>query len=299
MLGLDKYFMELIKDNYLRSCGHGDQFNVEIDPPKQKNSDYHELSKILAEQIYENKQGKIHILYSGGLDSEYVLSTFLSLGIDVVPVIIKLNPGYNNHDVKYAFDFCKLKKLHPVIIDIDFDNFVKSGRIIDLSMEFKIGAYQLPCTFDVLEKIDGTVIMGSHGNPHMCYCQEQNLWFVDEYEPIHTVLNFFKDRKIHGHPFFLVQSAEQYLAFLLDPSMQKLANHGFPGKLGNNSTKYLVYNNGSGFALKNRKKYTGYENIENSEIFNHPNLHFFKEQAKQWWGIYKIEYHELIRRLMK
>jgi len=291
--------MEFIKNNYLRSYGHGDTFTVNIDPPTIKNSNYHDLCKNLAENIYENRQGKIHILYSGGLDSEYVLSVFLSLGIDVVPVIIKLKPNYNDHDVKYAFDFCESKKLSPLILDINFDEFVKSGKIVDIANEFKIGAYQLPCTFHVLEKLDGTIVMGSHGNPHMSYDPSIGVWYVDEYEPIHTVLNFFNSKKIYGYPFFLVYSAEQYLSFLLDRNMKKLSRNGFPGKLGNNSTKYLVYNNGSGFELINRQKYTGYENIETSIIFDHPNLNFFKEDGKKWWGIYKIKYDELIQKLQK
>jgi hypothetical protein len=78
--------------------------------------------------------------------------------------------------------------------------------------------------------------------------------------------------------------------------MKKLAEHGFPGKLGNNSTKYLVYNNGSGFNLTNRKKFTGYENIEQSPIFQHPNLQFFQNQGTEWWGVYAIEYFKLIKK---
>jgi hypothetical protein len=294
-----KYFMDLIKNNYLRACGHGNQFTVEIDSPKINNRNFHSISRSLAEEIYENKKGKIYVLYSGGLDSEYVLNTFLVLGIDVIPVIIKLNPNYNDHDVKYAFDFCESKKLNPLIIDIDFDHFVKSGKIVDLATEFKIGAYQLPTTFSILENLDGTIVMGSHGPPHLFYNKEKNKWFVDEYEPIHTVLDFFKSKNIHGCPFFLVYTAEQYLSFLLDPNTKKLVDNQFPGKLGNNSTKYLVYNNGSGFNLTNRQKYTGYENIESSEIFNHENLKFFTETGKQWWGIYAIEYHDLINKLTK
>jgi hypothetical protein len=79
--------------------------------------------------------------------------------------------------------------------------------------------------------------------------------------------------------------------------MKDLANYKFPGKLGNNSTKGLVYNNVSGFNLVARQKYTGYENIENSEIFNHPNLKIFEEFKNQWWGIYQEPYHTLISRL--
>lgn len=288
--------MEFLKDNYLRPYGTGKDFKVDIDVPKTISKNYHELSRDVAELVYVNRQGKLYLLYSGGLDSEYVLSTFLALGINVIPVIIKLNPNYNDHDVRYAFDFCESKNLKPIIVDIDFDDFVASGKILDLALEFKVGAYQLPCTFSVLEKLDGTLIMGSHGNPHMCLNEENDIWYVDEYEPIHKLLDFFKSRNLYGCPFFLVYTAEQYFSFLLDPAMKKLAEHGFRGKLGNNSTKYLVYNNGSGFNLINRKKFTGYENIEQSPIFQHPNLQFFENQGKEWWGVYAIEYFKLIKK---
>lgn len=289
--------MELIKHNYLRTYGHGENFYTEIDPPLIKNSNYHALCKTLAENIHENRQGKIFLLYSGGLDSEYILSIFLILGINLIPVIIKLNPNYNDHDVRYAFDFCRSKNLKPVVIDVDFDDFVRSGKIVEISQEFKIGAYQLPSTFSVLEKLDGTIIMGSHGNPHMSYDESNKVWCVDEYEPIHTILKFFENKKLHGCPFFLVHSAEQYLSFLIDVHMRKLANGSFPGKLGNNSTKYLVYNNNNEIRLEKRQKYTGYENIEKSEIFHHPNFEYVKEIGKQWWGIWKIPYHQIIKDL--
>jgi hypothetical protein len=79
--------------------------------------------------------------------------------------------------------------------------------------------------------------------------------------------------------------------------MKDLADHKFSGKLGNNSTKGLVYNDVSGFDLVTRQKYTGYENIENSEIFNHPNLKIFDEFKKQWWGIHSESYYNLILRM--
>jgi hypothetical protein len=79
--------------------------------------------------------------------------------------------------------------------------------------------------------------------------------------------------------------------------MLDLANHKIPGKLGNNSTKGIVYNRVSGFDMSPRQKYTGYENIENSEIFNHPNLKIFEKFKKQWWGVYSEPYHDLILRM--
>jgi hypothetical protein len=289
--------MNFLKDNYLRTSGSGATFHAEIDPPKNKNTDFHTTSIKVAEQVYQSRQGKLYLMYSGGVDSEYILNLFLSLGIEIIPVIIRLTPFYNDHDVKYAFDFCESKKLKPIVVDLNFDNFVKSGRIVEIAEEFKIGAYQLPSTFSCLDQLDGTVVMGSHGPPHLTLDQKTNTWMVDEIEPLHTVLKYFEKNKINGCPYFLVHTPEQYLSFLQHPIMQELANHKFPGKLGNNSTKGLVYNDVSGFNLITRQKYTGYENVENSEIFNHPNLKIFKEFKDQWWGVYQEPYYNLISRL--
>jgi hypothetical protein len=289
--------MIFLKNNYLRTSGSGATFRAEIDPPQTKNLNFHNISLELAEQVYQTRQGKLYLMYSGGVDSEYILNLFLSLGIDIVPVIIKLNPCYNEHDVKYAFDFCESKKLKPIVIDMDFDTFVRSGKIVDIATEFQIGAYQLPSTFHCLNQLDGTIVMGSHGPPHMTLDQQTNTWMIDEIEPLHTVLKYFEKNKIFGCPYFLVHTPEQYLSFLQHPIMQDLADHKFPGKLGNNSTKGLVYNKVSGFNMTERQKYTGYENIENREIFNHPNLKIFEEFKKQWWGRWSEPYDQFIKRM--
>jgi hypothetical protein len=184
--------MPFVQNNYLRTVGSGEKFRAEIDPPKNKNADFHTVSLSVAEQVYQNRQGKLYLMYSGGVDSEYVLNIFLSLGIDIIPVIVKLNPGYNEHDVKYAFDFCESKKLKPIVIDLDFNDFVKSGKIVDIAREYQIGAYQFPSTFHAMSQLDGTVITGNHGPPHLFLDKTTNTWHVDEIEPYHTVLKYFE-----------------------------------------------------------------------------------------------------------
>jgi len=287
------------KNDYIRTFGSGKNFRAEIDPPSNKHSDFHKISLEVAEEIYDLRQGKLYLMYSGGVDSEYILNLFLSLKIDITPVIIKLNPNYNEHDVKYAFEFCESKKLKPIIIDFDFDEFVESGRIVDIAAEYCIGAYQLPGTFSCVDQLGGTVVMGSHGPPHMTLDKKNNIWMVDEIEPLHTVLKYFKKNKIFGCPYFLVHRPEQYLSFLQHPIMKNLANHQFPGKLGNNSIKGLVFNDFSGFNSIRRQKYTGYENIESSEIFDHPNLKIFGKFKERWWGTHSEPYFDFISRMEK
>lgn len=289
--------MEWLKDNYLEIQGSGNSFTAIINPPdKYPLTGYHQLCLNLAEKINDNKQGKIYILYSGGVDSEYVLNVFLSLKIDIVPVIIKLKPHYNEHDIKYAIDFCESKKLKPLIIDLDFDEFVKSGKIIDIAEKYQIAAYQFPATFSALLQLDGTLVMGNHGPPHITKDPNSNIWFVDEIEPYFAVLKFFEDNKLYGMPFFLSHSSEQYFSFLSHPLMKAMANNHFKGKTGSNSIKWLVYNRLGNYDHIFRKKYTGYENIESNPIFNHPNLKIFEKYKTMWWGEYLEPYSEIIKR---
>jgi hypothetical protein len=291
--------MSYTKNNYLRTYNTGNFFYSEIDSPVIKNSNYHNLTINVAEEVQASRQGKLYLMYSGGVDSEYILSIFLSLKIDITPVIVRLKPNYNEHDIKYAFDFCKSKNLNPLVIDIDFDEFVKSGQIVDIANEYQIAAYQFPSTFYAMSQLDGTVVTGNHGPPHLFLNKSTNTWHVDEIEPYHTVLKYFDKNKIYGCPFFLVYTAEQYLSFLEHPVMQDLVNHKYPGKLGNNSTKKFVYNDISDFNLVDRIKFTGYENIEASEIFQHPNLTIFEEFKKQWWGQWSEPYDQFIARMKK
>jgi hypothetical protein len=285
--------------NYIQRFGTGNSFRVDIGAPQDKTPNYHELAKQLAQEIYDNKQGTLYIMYSGGADSEYVLNVFLELGLDVTPVIIQLNPGYNEHDVKYAFDFCQSKGLTPLVVDLDFNTFVTSGLIRDIGEEFKVATYQLPTTFHVVGQLDGTVVMGSHSVPHIT--KKANGWYLNEYEPIWTALEYFTAKGIHGCPFFLVQTPEMYYGLLNHPIMHDLANDLIPGKLGNNSSKIQIFNSLSEYKyqIKQRPKYTGYEHIEECDIFQHENMQWFNNVAMQWWGIHSEPYFPLIERLRK
>ncbi len=288
--------IDLLKDNYMSGSGNGDTWYVDIQPPKKKVRSYFEETIEAAEYVYANKTGRIHLLYSGGMDSEYVFNIFLTLGFDFTPVIIRLNSNYNQHDLKYAFDFCESKGVTPTIVDVDFDEFVKSGQIVDLAQEMKCSAFQIPLTMHVANQLDGFIVMGNDP-PYMKYNKETGIWQVEELELIHSILNNFRLKKLEGCPFFLSYTAEMMLSFLLEPRMANLAKGRYPGKLGTNSSKIHVYNNNDQFYMLPRTKYTGYEHIEELEIFQHPNIKIFEEFSKVWGGAHYEDYKPLVERL--
>lgn len=265
--------MNLLKDNYLKLLTA--PFSLTFDPLPKFTKNFYAESITAAEIIYAQKQGQLYLMYSGGLDSEYTLSLFLSLGMNITPVIIRLCPDYNIHETQYAFDYCASKNITPIIIDIDFDHFVKSGKMLELATQMKIGIYHYSAIAHSILNLDGTIIMGD-GEPYIK--NRNNSWFVEIYNYEFGIGNFFKQNNILGTPYFLRYTKEMMISFLKHDIIKDLASNKIVGKLGSNSSKIYVYND-SGFNLKPRQKLHGYEVIETSEIFKHEDFSYFHHHS--------------------
>ncbi len=300
--------MELLKDNYLRGSGSGDTWHVDIDPPKRKVGTYFQETLKVAEFVNDTRQGKIQVLYSGGLDSEYVARILLHLKIEFTPVIIQLknnvdNTIYNDFDTVHAFKFCEANNLKPLIYDLDFNRFVSSGQWRDIAESIDCCAVAIPATMHVASQLDGFTILGNDP-PYLKYVEEDDTWYLQELQYIHSILRYYKKYKLNGCPFFLSYTPEMMLSFLLDPKIVELGTNQLVGKKGSNSTKSFVFNNGSNFNMpvydfetKKRVKYTGYERIYSSPIMKDYNMRDLLKYRKNWNGEYLEKYSDVVSRL--
>jgi hypothetical protein len=281
-----------LHDGYLNWSGEGSSWNVDIKPVTQPVKSFYEETVKVAEMIWSQKSSPLYLCYSGGLDSEFVLCLFLNLKMNIQPVIMRTQ--YNHPETKYAFKLCEEKNIKPIIIDLDYDKFIESGKFLEIATETKCAAYQYIANMWLTSQIDGTVITGD-SNPHIFL--KDGKWYVDEIEPTYRQFDYFIKNKIEGTPFFLSYTVEQYLSFLIDPTMKRLANNELPGKTGSYSSKVHVYNNQDIFVLEQRKKLTGYELVESSSIFNHPDMKLVESWKSKWWGSHDTEYYTLINKL--
>jgi hypothetical protein len=297
--------MELTKNNYLYGTGHGDTWHVNIDPPVRKIKTYFEETLDAVEYVYANKTGKFQVLYSGGLDSQYVCEVLLYLGIDFDPIIIELKDSnkeiLNMHDIKYAYEFCEFKNIKPIVYDLNFEKFIETGKNVEIATSVTCCSFALPATMYVASQLDGFTLLGNDP-PYLR--NENGSWFLEELEYIHGLLRFWKKFNLNGCPFLLSYTPEMMLSFLLDPIIVKLGTGKCPGKKGSNSSKSQVFNNGSEFNMpvydfnkKERIKFTGYENIYKSKLMEHPNLTIFEEFKKTWNGEYLESYSDVLKRL--
>jgi len=285
--------VELIHQNYIRASGNKENFKIEIDPITYKSTDYYKESIIAAQMVEANRSGSLHIMYSGGVDSEHALSIFLDQKIDIIPVVVKLSSNYNNHDIDYALSFCQQKNIKPLIIDIDYDYFVTSGKMFDLALEMRSSIPHYTTTAYAISQLDGTIICGD-GEPHLSK-NHNNSWDVCIYEFEYSLTNFFRSRRIDGIVHFNRYTPQMFRAYLTDVRMQDLANNVVEGKLGSHSSKWIIYNRNSQFNLKERPKFHGFERIEKSPIKQHESFLELEKIGKQWDGIWRHEYHSLVK----
>jgi len=285
--------MELIHNNFLRGSGHGPTWQVAVDPPTRPVKSYYEEVCIAAEMIWAQKLGTMYVSLSGGLDSEFVLAVLLSLKMPATPVIMRTQ--YNHPETEYAFKFCEKHNLTPVVFDLDYDNFVKSGKVIEYCESVKCSIPWHASNAWVIRQLDGTVLTGNDP-PHMKK-KEDGLWYLDEEEHIHSQLRAFRKNNIHGTPYLLSYTAEAMYAFLTHPTMITLANNRITGKAGTNSSKVRVFNTNKGkFNLEQRVKKMGYELIQDTDLANHPDI-LEVNSWTHWRGSSDHQYHELIQTL--
>jgi hypothetical protein len=278
-------------NNYLKSYSTDDDFRMEIQciinrPVKS----YYEETKLAAEIIWANKLGPLHLFYSGGKDSEYILQVFKTMGMDIIPVII--SHQYNQHDIKYAFDFCNDHNIKPLIIKDDYDKFVDSEKFTDIIECMPYGLYHYVNLCYWMTKIDGTILAGCNSNHILKGFDKQ--WHMFWVENNSAFNEFMKNKNLCGTNTFLAYTAEQVLGFLNEPIIDDLVNNRIFGKLGSESSKNLIYNNQNDFVIPDRPKYDGYEVIEKSEIFNHPNMKLTTPTKKEQIRCCLFEYKELI-----
>jgi hypothetical protein len=282
------------KNNYYRVSGTGDTFTVDIDSVSRNTKTYCEELILNSQEIYDNKEGELYCMYSGGIDSELVMEVFLSQGIKITPVIVKMDLGLNDHDLTWAEQYCNKKNIEPIIYNLDIKKFISSGEILNLAEFTKTSTYQYLSSIKAALSLDGTVLTGQD-EPYIGLDQSTNTWYFEEKERWCAWARLYESNHLTGTSCFLSWSSETLLSFMLDPQIVKLGNNQLPGKLGTYSSRKYVY--GRMFPMPERTKYTGWELVEKDEIFHHENMRAVLDLEFIHSGEYNIEYNELVRLL--
>ena len=83
----------------------------------------------------------IEVLYSGGLDSEFVIATCREFNIPIIAITMRLllsGSPINTHDLYYAEKFCRKYEVAHRIVDLDIEKFFSNGDHIKYLEPYRI-----------------------------------------------------------------------------------------------------------------------------------------------------------------
>ena len=281
-------------DDFLTFHGHGKNYRIDIKSiPRTADSYYKEGIKA-AQTIYDESDDDVHIMFGGGNDCEYMVNVFREAEIPFTVAIISYgkNFKYNEHDTKYALEWCNKYKYKPVIIDVDIEEFVKSGQMYDVAEESKCCEYRMTTTMIGASKVEGTVVMANE--PQVCKIDDSWVW--EEYERINSYGNWWESRGLKGTSDFGSYTGEQVLAFLQEPIIKRLVNNELDYE-SSIPVKQMLYNQNSWSQAK-RYKRTGWERFERTDLFASlnvkANMRYFVERYN---GSFYLDYDETVKQL--
>ncbi len=282
----------LTHNNYFTTTGHGSKWKVKLKNGDRFPDNFYKESIRAARLIDSSIDAPLVLLFSGGLDSEYMVNIFRQAKIDFKIAIISYG-DYNKHDTKFAIKYCKEHAIEPIIIDIDMDKFISSGRIIEVANLAKCSAYQIPSIMEGILKVDGAVIM-ANGEPYVKNFDGD--WRWEETERVNSYMNWYKIKEILGTPDFLRYTAEMTASFLLEPRVMQLVNNELPGKLSTRTSKHMIYS--QNFEFAKRSKFTGWERLEQTPIMENEIFNEFSLLKKKYNGVFEMKYQDLLDKLL-
>lgn len=265
----------------------------------QKNpSTFKEACLGAARQISKNAGRKITVLFSGGIDSEVTLQSFLLAKIPVRAAILRFKNDLNLFDIAYAIIACERMNIKYDIFELDILKFWENELLHYANPTYCISP-QLLSTMWLVDQIDEYPVIGS-GECLLVKDYDDNYlpgistythteWSLWEKEKIAAWYRHFIVKNRDGCPGFFQYTPEIILSYLNDSFVQKITRSEIIGKLSTESSKSAIYQ--QHFNLIEREKYTGFEKIQDKDAYYRRILTEKFSNASQ---IYKTKVSDLV-----
>lgn len=210
------------------------------------------------------------VFFSGGLDSEIALRSWLESGAPFRPVIIRFNNNLNVDDVNQAIEFCQTTNLTPTILEFDPVKFYESGDWQRIAVEYQSYTFYQQLLIKIAEDfaepmitIDEVELEKFPDMDHLLRTGKvRHHWvFLKKEDQDGVWRRFAAKTGIPAYNNFYTYNPETMLAFLESYVVNKLISNQIPGKLGWTSSKNEIYKSATTYAFKARPKRTGVEKL--------------------------------------
>jgi hypothetical protein len=226
-----------------------------------------------ARLIRASTSDSLHVLFSGGVDSEVALRSFIEAKIPVRVAILRFADDLNIHDISWAVIICEALGVPYTFYDLDLVEFWKGEAKRYAEATYCVSP-QLLSTMWLIDHIRGYPILGSaeclfvkHGAAAFqggITDYEKTRWDLWEKERIAAWYRIFMVKGREGCPGFFQYTPEIMLSYVRDPMVQDLLNDKFEGEFTTEGIKAKVYE--QYWPLQKRVKYTGFERVAGYEL---------------------------------
>ena len=222
-----------------------------------------ELKKVASSVIDHYPDLEPCVMFSGGVDSEVVIRSFLSIGVKPKVYIFRYENDYNIYDVSYAITICSMLDLPYNLIDFNLQKFYENDaeQVSELAQIDRPNA--LP-QMKFMEQVDGLPIYGTSDISVFGTDDDYSFkgdWVVKCWEHDIGGNKYAKKIKRPAVIEWFKWTPGIVLAITKTYWFKRLINDHYKGKLGTNSTKIIGYRE-SFPELIDRKKQTGFERLE-------------------------------------
>ena len=276
-----------------------------------RTPDSFRYESIEAARLIGNNSYNIQVLYSGGVDSETCMLSFMAARVPFKAAIMRFNSDLNDHDIVYAIRFCERNKVPYIIYDIDIVKFLEN-KAIDYMEATHCTSPMTAATMWLCDQItarDGYPVLGQGE----CYLlkperlrwqrvkearvsvyQDKEFavdeWALQESEMMNGWYRHFLLNNINGVPGFHQYTPEQIYSYITDVNVVRLINRQNDSISSNVPSKMEIYQRH--FDMCPRPKYTGYEQRKTSELITTLHNHLL-EKFSDYQNIYLIDYESL------
>ena len=213
---------------------------------------------INAAKLISKESKDIWISYSGGIDSEFIIRTFIEAEINFKIATVVMKGEINDYDLQHSRDFCKSIGLPLHEFELDLELFYQNN-LDEYAQNTRCVSPQFPVHMWLWDQLDGFIVAG-HGDP--IFKRKDDGWKFQIQEKEDSVYRYAEWRNRNMAPGFYAYTPELLLSFMLEKEVSNMFIAPNRAKLRDIiQVKHQVYS--KYYPMTQRDKRTGFENVRN------------------------------------
>ena len=219
--------MDFRKDN-------SQKYHLKFGRAQRKFHDFKTEGIINAKLIGDIATQPIWLSLSGGVDSEFMVRSFLHANINFTPVTMRMWKSHklvNEYDVHHATEACKNMNIPLKMIDLNLDWFLEN-ELMTYAEGTTCTSPMFPTHMWLWDQLDGFIVAGN-GDMNFQRTWETNDWFYKVKETSDSVFRYSIWRDRLGVTGFYTYTPEFMISFVCESEIMKMFMLGQRARVSN------------------------------------------------------------------